>query len=212
MKIYAIPGLGADQRVFKFLDLEHDLVAMEWIPPKKKESLKEYALRLAQVIDTTEPFVILGVSFGGMLAVEISKAFAPEATILLSTAETHKELRWVYRMVGKTNLLYLMPKATFNISINIAWFLFGTKNPVLKAILDDADPAFAKWAAIAISKWKNNEVITKSLRISGERDKILPPKNPNILLIPDAQHFMIVDRAGEISDLINRHLAGVLKK
>ena len=206
MKIYAIPGLGADQRVFEYLDLNHELVPLEWIPPKKKERLKEYALRLAQAIDTSAPFGILGVSFGGMIAVEISKVLKPEVTILLSTAETHKELRWIYRLVGKTNLLYFMPKATFNISISVAWFLFGTKNPVLKSILDDTDPAFAKWAAIAITKWKNDEIINNSLRISGSKDKILPPKNPNILLIPDAQHFMIVDRSGEISEIINSSL------
>jgi len=185
-----------------------EFIIMSFIPPKKRESLKDYALRLAQAIDTTEPFGILGVSFGGMLAVEISKVYSPQITILLSTVTTHKELRWIYRAAGKLNLLYLMPKATFNISINIAWFLFGTKNPVLKAILDDTDPAFAKWAAIAITKWKNHEIIDNTLRISGDKDKILPPQKPNILLIPDGQHFMIVDRAKEISELINGYLAG----
>ena len=206
MKIYAIPGLGADKRVFEYLSIDYQLVALEWIAPLKNESLKEYALRLAQAIDTSVPYGILGVSFGGMIAVEMSKVLKPELTILLSTAETHKELRWIYRVVGRTNLLYLMPKATFNISINFAWFLFGTNNPVLKAILDDTDPAFAKWAAIAISKWKNHDVIDNSLRISGAKDKILPPKKPNIKLIPDGQHFMIVDRCREISDLINEYL------
>ena len=211
MKIYAIPGLGADKRVFEYLHLDYELVALEWIQPQKRENLKNYALRLAKSIDTSEPYGILGVSFGGMIAVEIAKVYNPKMTILLSTAETHKELRWIYRTIGKINLLYLLPKASFNISISIAWVLFGTKHPILKQILDDTDSAFAKWAAIAISKWKNHDRLDNCLKISGAKDKILPPKHPDILLIPDAQHFMIVDKAVEISALINSNVAKKLR-
>jgi len=64
MKIYAIPGLGADKRVFEYLHLDYELVALEWIQPQKRENLKNYALRLAKSIDTSEPYGILGVSFG----------------------------------------------------------------------------------------------------------------------------------------------------
>jgi len=46
MKIFAISGLGADKGVFKYLTLEHDLVPIEWIKPKVKESIIEYSKRL----------------------------------------------------------------------------------------------------------------------------------------------------------------------
>ena len=65
MKIYGISGLGADQRVFKYLKLDCEFIPIDWITPLKRESIENYALRLAQVIDTNEAFGILGVSFGG---------------------------------------------------------------------------------------------------------------------------------------------------
>ena len=58
-KIYFISGLGADKRVFSFLDLSFcDPVFIEWIPPLKKESLKEYALRLREQIKDESPVII----------------------------------------------------------------------------------------------------------------------------------------------------------
>jgi hypothetical protein len=39
-KVYFISGLGADSRVFSFLDLSYfEPVFLDWLPPQKKESL-----------------------------------------------------------------------------------------------------------------------------------------------------------------------------
>ena len=69
MKIFAISGLGADKRVFKYLILEHDLIPIEWIKPKEKEPIIEYSKRLIKEygIGNEQEFGILGVSFGGLI-------------------------------------------------------------------------------------------------------------------------------------------------
>ena len=83
MKIFAISGLGADKRVFKYLILEHDLIPIEWIKPKEKEPIIEYSKRLIKEygIGNEQEFGILGVSFGGLIATEISKLTKPKFTI-----------------------------------------------------------------------------------------------------------------------------------
>jgi hypothetical protein len=43
MKIYGISELGADKRVFKYLTLEHELIPVDWIKPKKNETLIGYS-------------------------------------------------------------------------------------------------------------------------------------------------------------------------
>ena len=70
MNIYFISGLGADRRAFERLKLpgEFSLHYLEWIKPRIKESLNEYAKRLADTIDTAKPFSIVGLSMGGMIA------------------------------------------------------------------------------------------------------------------------------------------------
>ena len=206
MKLYAISGLGADQRVFQYLNLNYELIPVEWIPPKRQETLPAYACRLAQAIHTDEPFGILGVSFGGLVATEISKQLQPDVTILISSAETKHELRPIYRLAGRSNILNLIPKQLFDPPRALANWLFGTQNkPLLKAILDDTDLSFAKWAVNQLTNWQNTERIKNpTLKICGTKDQLIPPsRDKHAKLIQGGAHFMIVDRADEISELIN---------
>ena len=68
MNVYFISGLGADKRVFSKLQLDDQFSVnyIEWIAPLKKETLQHYASRLVTQIDTTKPFQLVGLSFGGI--------------------------------------------------------------------------------------------------------------------------------------------------
>lgn len=44
------------------------------------------------------------------------------------------------------------------------------------------------------------------LQISGTHDKLMPPKSKNAILIEKGKYLMIVDRASEISKIINERL------
>jgi pimeloyl-ACP methyl ester carboxylesterase len=209
MKMYGISGLGADQRVFKYLKLDCEFVPIDWITPFEKESIENYALRLAKVIDTNEEFSILGISFGGLVATEISKKLKPKLTVLISTVETNKELPTIYRLFGQTGIVDWMPKQLFDPPRFLAHWIFGTRRKkLLNAILDDTDLGFAKWAVQALLTWKNVEKISSPcLKISGTDDKLLPPTpSENTVLIENGEHFMIVDKAAEISEIVNDEL------
>ena len=206
MKLYGISGLGADKRVFQYLTLDCELIPIEWIPPREREPIEDYSTRLAKAIDVNERFGILGVSFGGLVAVEISKKLNPALTILISSVETSKELRSIYRSFGKSKLLQFLPQKLFNPPRIIANWFFGAKEKkLLKEILEDTDLRFAKWAINELLNWKNTEKLTnRILKIAGTNDKLIPPQEGNgIRLIEGGEHFMIVDRAAEISRMIN---------
>tara|TARA_R110002126_G_scaffold55819_6_gene149726 strand:+ start:36672 stop:37151 length:480 start_codon:yes stop_codon:yes gene_type:complete len=158
MKIFAISGLGADQRVFKFLTLKHELIPIEWIKPQKKETIIEYSKRLIEKhqIENEKEFGILGVSFGGLIATEISKITNPKITILISSVETKNELSGIIRLFGKTKIIELIPERFLKPPKFIAHFMFGTKNKeLLNSILDDTDLNFTKWAIRALINWQN---------------------------------------------------------
>lgn len=207
MKIYAISGLGADKRVFQYLKLNHELIAIDWIIPIKNEDITQYSERLSSVIKTSEDFVILGVSFGGLVAVEMSKVLNPKMTILISSVEINSQLPKIFGWLGKGILKYL-PEQFFDIPRKFAGTLFGTtKTKLLNQILDDTDLSFAKWAVNELVNWKNKERLENALKISGTKDRLLPASGgENEVLIEGGAHFMIVDRADEISDLINEKL------
>lgn len=205
MKIYGISGLGADERVFKYLSLDFDLIPIEWIPHNNNESIEDYSARLSKAINQSEDFGILGVSFGGLVAVEISKILNPKITILISSAETRNEIGSFKRLIGNLKILKLIPSSLLKPPKILAHYFFGAKNKsLLNQILNDTDLKFTKWAINELLNWKNNTKIDSILKISGTKDKLLPPsENSDDILINGGQHFMIVDRAEEISKLIN---------
>ena len=209
LKLYAISGLGADKQVFKYLNLDVELIPIDWIEPKESETIEAYALRLADKIDVDKPFGILGVSFGGLIAVELSKFLNPEITILISSAETKYGLRFSYRFVSKLNIIRYLPKKILNPPKYSAHWFFGAKNKILlNNILDKSDLSFNKWALIALVNWKNEDSVSnRLLKIHGTADKLIPSgKEKNQVLIEKGTHFMIVDRADEVSQVINQSM------
>ena len=81
--LYLIPGTGADHRFFSRLQLDANTQVIKWTEWGNAQTIREYAEVLSLQINTEEPFGILGVSFGGMLAVEMSKFLDPEKLILM---------------------------------------------------------------------------------------------------------------------------------
>lgn len=209
MKVYAISGLGADERVYKYLNIRHELVVLKWIDPLPNESIKAYSKRLSKGINTDEQFWVIGLSFGGLVAVEISKELNPLFTILISTAEDDDEMPWFYRVFGGIGILKILPVCFFNIPAWIVIPIFKTKNKVLvRKILDDTDPVFVKWALTALVNWKNVIKLKKRLQISGTEDYLFPSNlKSEVVLVHGGGHFMIVDKADEINRIIVNWLA-----
>lgn len=127
MTIYGISGLGADERVFQYLELSQKIEPINWIKPLYKESMHSYCNRLSnQIID--DDFVLIAVSFGGLVAIELNKILKPKYTILISSAETKQDLRKIYKLFGKLGFINLLPGSFFNLPNRIMSWLFGAKN------------------------------------------------------------------------------------
>ena len=205
MKVYGISGLGADKRVFEFLTLDFDFISIDWITPHKNEPIKSYSKRLSSVIDTENDFCLIGVSFGGLIATEISQILKPKITILISSVHTKNELRPVFRWFGKTRMVKVIPTFLFDPPRIIATYLFGAKNKkLLHDILNDTDLSFVKWAVHELICWKNTTQLKNVLKINGTSDLLIPPKgNTEMKIIIKGTHFMVVDRATEVSAIIN---------
>jgi pimeloyl-ACP methyl ester carboxylesterase len=209
--IYILSGLGADERAFQNLDLnglEHTF--LPWIPPERNETIGEYAWRIAQGIKTKDP-VIMGLSFGGMVAVELAKHLTVHRLILISSAKTRKEIPFFYRLAGKLFLHKIIPISWMKSSNFFSNWLFGTStNPdknLLKRILEDTDPEFIKWSLNAVINWKNTDIPPNTLHIHGTRDRILPMRNIKCnVAIENGGHFMLVNRSEEISKIIRSKL------
>jgi len=97
-ELYLLSGLGADRRVFDFLDLHgFKLIHIEWIKPLDDEKIESYARRLLDQIKSTRP-TLVGVSFGGIIAIEIAKQVETNEVILISSATTKAAIPFRYRL------------------------------------------------------------------------------------------------------------------
>lgn len=204
--IYLISGLGADERVFQNLDFGRlRPTFIQWIEPKDNETIQDYALRLSEQIVTNKP-IILGVSFGGMIAIEIAKQIDYQQIILISSAKTKTEIPLIYRILGRLKLHRLIPISLFKQANILTYWFFGmnkkAEREMLKSILNDTDSTFLKWAMDAIITWKNEVIIDKLVHFHGDNDRILPIKNivKVDLIIPNGGHLMVFNRANVIND------------
>ncbi len=207
MNIYCFSGLGADKRVFRYLDLTpHELVHIDWIDHLKNETLEQYAVRMMSVISVDEPFALMGLSFGGMIAVEVSKHIKPEKLIIISSIVSKAEMPAKYKLVKVLGLHKMIPVWFFKHPTRLTNYFFGAKTAkskkLLSDILDSTHFEFLKWAIGAMLGWKN-ATKPECIRIHGTEDHILPIDNLHIdHRIGGGGHFMIVQKADELSQII----------
>ena len=76
MKLYVISGLGADGSIFEYIQLPKkftEIIYIDWEIPNYNESFENYVNRMAEKVDVSEKFCLLGYSFGGIMVQEIHK-------------------------------------------------------------------------------------------------------------------------------------------
>ena len=95
IKMYAIPGLGTTQELFINIRIKNtEIIVLDWPIPSANDTMQSYAKKFLPLIDTSNPFYLMGVSFGGMICTELSKLISPVKTFLISTCKTRQELPW----------------------------------------------------------------------------------------------------------------------
>ena len=215
--LYCISGLGADERVFsKLIINDSELKPVKWLQPLQGEALSAYAQRLSDQITDPEP-VILGLSFGGMMAIEIAKLKPVSKIILLSSIKTSSELPAWMNLAGKSSVYKLLPDRQIS-SIKalkalrpIQNYFLGARTEEEKKIAneyrDHVDPVYLKWAIAQVLTWKNNAIPSNILHIHGSNDHIFPVKKiRNAHIIPGGGHFMVMDKPDEIARIIQQEL------
>jgi pimeloyl-ACP methyl ester carboxylesterase len=215
MNVYFISGLGADRKAFERIKLPSKFSPhyLDWIPPLQNESLDDYAKRIAEGIDTSQPFSVVGLSMGGMIASSMTSFLHPEKTILISSIGCNKEFPPLLRFARKTKAYKLLPGFIFRSkNVGVIQRLFGTKTKNEKALISyfisRLDPTFMKWAIGAIVNWQNCERPKQIFHIHGNKDKMFPVKYtiPNAI-IKNGSHFMVWTKAGEVSKILEQALA-----
>lgn len=208
--VYLLSGLGADKRVFDFLDLSHyHIHFLDWIEPEDNESFEAYARRLSRDLEGKCP-ILLGISFGGMMAIEIGKLMRTEKIIIISSARTRKSIP--SNFIARTLKLHKrLPARLFLKPNEILYWLFGARKKrekvLLRSILQDMNETFFRWAIDRIMNWDNEVILDNIVHIHGSNDRIIPFTSADFK-IEGGGHLMVVSRASEINTLLSEIIDG----
>ncbi len=206
-KIYCISGIGADERIFQYLNIPNmELVHIDWIKPNAGEGLQAYAKRLALDIEE-ENFMLVGVSFGGMIATEIAKLYPAAQVIICSSAKTIQEIPFYLRVFKWIPLYKILPGTLMHHSNAVFYYLFGAATipvkKIMKGIMQDTDASFIRWAMGAVLHWENKAIPKNLVHIHGNKDLILPHFFVEADdIIEGGTHLMILEKATLIGEKI----------
>ena len=208
--IYCIPGLGATDAIFSRLKPKSvDLKPLKLPRPTDGDDIHSYASRLLGQLDTERPFWLLGQSFGGMLAIEMSRLCSPEKIILVSSVKCRQELPWYARLIGALRLHRLVPYSHPEYTLPVSRFLNGIstadERAVLKEMVAKRDVDLLKWSTDQAVTWHSGVAPDNLFHIHGTADRLIPARYVHAdAWIVGGTHFMIVSRAEEISRLLDR--------
>ncbi len=209
--IYCISGLGADERAFAKLTIEgYNLVVIQWLMPLADETITHYAERMRQEIKDENP-ILMGLSFGGMICIEISKQIPVKTIILISSIKSAKELPFWMRTVATLKLNKIVPLKSTRLTQPIQNKMLGIESDEEKVLVQSlrtaVDLPYTNWAVNQAINWKNNWLHPNIFHIHGDNDNMFPIKNIKAdFTVKNGGHFMIMNRAAEVSAFINNVL------
>lgn len=208
--IYCVSGLGADERVFQKLKLEgYQPVHIRWVEPEMQESITDYAQRLTEQIKSDCP-ILVGLSFGGIIAVEIAKQINTKKVILISSTKNQQEVPFYFQIFRWLPIYRLLPaKIMLWFGQLLASWFFSletlAERKLFRAILLDTNAKFMKWAIHQVVIWRNELIPSNIYHIHGRSDRIFPYKFVREdFSVEKGGHFMIMNQAEYISKLIQK--------
>lgn len=214
-KLYFIPGLAATSVIFNRIDTEgYDTHYFDWVDPEDGDDIRSYAKRMLRQVDTTVPFVLVGVSLGGIMSVTMSEFCRPEQIIMVSSIERRSQLPWYFRMFRYLPLYWLIPYTVikFFIRFGLRYIKQLPERDVQLYIrmLDHHSGKFFRWAIHQVLNWDVDKPSDLTVHIHGTKDNMFPLRymgDKIKYLVKGGSHFMVVEKGREISNYIKEILS-----
>jgi pimeloyl-ACP methyl ester carboxylesterase len=211
--IYFISGLATDKRIFRNIRLETSdrQVFLEWLAPEREESFDSYVSRMQQQIDESREIVLVGVSFGGMVAIELARRVKPSRVIIISSVKTRSELPLLFRIAGWLRLTAIVPFGAMKVFPSLVHYFFGTEGQeerdLLDGIIRDADIKLVKWSAGCVVRWSNRSPIPGLHHIQGTSDRLFPSQHlKDTIPVEGGTHLMVFSKGDTLSRILNQLL------
>ena len=212
--VHCVPGLGADHRLFGRLHLpDHELRWLDWPQMPIGSSVKDFAEALSQRVDPRFAHVLLGVSFGGMVVQEMAATTGAQRVVIVSSWKGVREMPMHIRLLQGSHAEKLLVPGFMRRMLPMVRWQMGVQDADDEALLD----AFLNTTSLeqlrvqiaAVLGWKGPEQpVRKLVHLHGDKDLLMPVERiVDPIVIKGGTHFMVFNRAEEVSAAIRRALA-----
>lgn len=209
--------MGTDRRIFSaLLPLLEGVepVYLDYLEPQSaKETMEAYLDRVGQKWTPPQegPFLILGMSLGGMLAVKLAQRWQPDLLVLLSTIKKTEERPLLLNIARKLPLhrlasarftRWLMPKLSRFFGVRTA-----AGRRLYAEMLRDTSPLHLKWGREAAVQFENEQIPQPFIHLHGTQDHIFSYRKVEAThKIEGGTHYMVQQNAEELAELLNQEL------
>ncbi len=196
-----MPGLAASPAIFERISLpqdEFEIILLEWEIPFDKETLSNYAKRIAAKITHDSP-ILIGVSFGGILVQEMAAFISLRKLIIISSVKCNQEFPTHFKIAKKTKAYKLIPTSLLLNIENLAKFSFGelinSRIKLYEKFLSVRDIRYLDWAIEQVILWDRIVIDKNVIHIQGDADEVFPVKNiQDYIPVRGGTHIMILTK------------------
>ena len=179
---------------------------LDWLDPLPNENFSDYAKRFSVLIEPSEDFVLIGLSFGGMLVAELGRIISPKKIIIISSVSCYNELPWYFRLAGKLNLQKIISPSIYK-QATLLNRVMGPGDKEMKNIVYDyvrkTDPRFIRWSLNEILHWKQGHRPSGLIHIHGSKDHLLPCRYTKAdYIVQRGGHLMVMNKAAEVNRIL----------
>lgn len=203
MKVYLLPGIGCDRRLYQRIDLAGlDTVFLDWPDFPLGCSLGSIARELSARVDVDEPHILVGVSMGGMVAQELAALTNPVKVVLISSWIGPHEWPLHARLGSTFKLHHLITHFTAWASWPVKRVLGRRDRATDRLLWEMARKETARKIRTgtgAILRWQGSPWKGRVVRIHGDADRVVPLRFPVDHVVSGGAHIMVLTRAEEVT-------------
>lgn len=211
--IYLISGMGADERLFYKLRFPENYIVhhLPWLTPvSASETIEAYAARFVAQIEHPDP-ILLGVSFGGIMSVEIAKQIPVKKVVLVSSIKHSGEKPAYMRWVRKLRLNNLPDQLIFQPRYPVVKYYNNIETEedaqLLKSFMSKQHNDYMRWAINVIIRWNSDFTPASLYHIHGTNDRPFPFKYVQPThTIKGGGHFMVLNRHEQVNAILQEIL------
>jgi esterase/lipase len=213
--VYFMPGLAASSSIFHGIKLSEDIFEiflLEWFLPKNKETLTDYAKRMAKKV-THDNAILIGVSFGGVLVQEMATFLKVKKVIIISSVKSNLELPRRMKIAKTTKAYKILPTSLLQDVEKLVKYAFGNqlkkKLQLYEKYLYMRDKVYLDWAIEQMICWDRTITDEKVIHIHGDLDEVFPIKYiKNCIVVKGGTHAMILSKHRWLNDNLPKIILG----